>query len=91
LREKFKKDLEGIVKQAEHRLDSQRDYFDLKNRVELSEVKERTDGQIASLMSTHQKAYSDLKIYYNDITHNNLSLISTLKVRKKGPVFICKI
>ena len=30
-------------------------------------------------MKNHEKAFSDIKNYYNDITLNNLSLINTLK------------
>ena len=32
-------------------------------------------------MKNHEKAFSDIKNYYNDITLNNLALINTLKVR----------
>ena len=30
-------------------------------------------------MKNHEKAFSDIKNYYNDITLNNLALINTLK------------
>ncbi len=32
-------------------------------------------------MKNHEKAFSDIKNYYNDITLNNLALINSLKVR----------
>lgn len=32
-------------------------------------------------MRNHEKAFSDIKNYYNDITLNNLALINSLKVR----------
>jgi growth arrest-specific protein 8 len=35
-------------------------------------------------MRNHEKAFSDIKNYYNDITLNNLSLINTLKVTIKN-------
>ena len=35
--------------------------------------------QINTLMKNHEKAFSDIKNYYNDITLNNLALINTLK------------
>lgn len=41
--------------------------------------KERKNGQINTLMKNHEKAFSDIKNYYNDITLNNLALINTLK------------
>ena len=31
----------------------------------------------------HQKAFADIKNYYNDITHNNLDLIKSLKEEVK--------
>lgn len=43
-------------------------------------VFQRKNGQINSLMKNHEKAFSDIKNYYNDITLNNLALINSLKV-----------
>lgn len=51
--------------------------------MELSEVEERKNKQIAELMKNHEKAFSEIKSYYTDITLNNLALISSLKVRAK--------
>ena len=34
-------------------------------------------------MKNHEKAFSEIKNYYNDITLNNLALINSLKVRSK--------
>lgn len=30
-------------------------------------------------MRSHEQAFNEIKAYYNDITHNNLDLIKTLK------------
>jgi len=49
--------------------------------MELSEGEERKNKQIAEIMKNHEKAFSDIKSYYNNITLNNLALISSLKVR----------
>ena len=43
---------------------------------------QRKNGQINTLMKNHEKAFSDIKNYYNDITLNNLALINSLKVLK---------
>lgn len=51
-----------------------------KHTMEISEVEERKNGQIASLIGDHNKAFTEIKNYYNDITLNNLALISTMKV-----------
>ena len=38
---------------------------------------------IESMMQEHAKAFADIKNYYNDITHNNLDLIKSLKEEVK--------
>ena len=57
-----------------------RDDLELKRKIEIHEIEERKNGQINTLMKNHEKAFSDIKNYYNDITLNNLALINTLKV-----------
>ncbi len=57
-----------------------RDELDLRRKTEIHEVEERKNSQINTLMKNHEKAFSDIKNYYNDITLNNLALINTLKV-----------
>ncbi|NXW55359.1 DRC4 protein, partial [Eurystomus gularis] len=56
-----------------------RDELDLRRKTEIHEVEERKNSQISELMRNHEKAFSDIKNYYNDITHQNLALISLLK------------
>ncbi|XP_020844758.1 dynein regulatory complex subunit 4 isoform X3 [Phascolarctos cinereus] len=56
-----------------------RDELDLRRKTEIHEVEERKNGQINTLMKNHEKAFSDIKNYYNDITLNNLALINSLK------------
>lgn len=50
-----------------------------KNEMEMFEVDERKNFQIKKLIENHEKAFTDIKNYYNDITLNNLALISSLK------------
>jgi hypothetical protein len=64
----------------EKRLTTQRNELNLRHKMELTEVEERKNKQIAELMKNHEKAFSEIKNYYNDITLNNLALISSLKV-----------
>ena len=60
-----------------------RDDLELKRKNEIHEIEERKNGQINALMKNHDKAFTEIKNYYNDITLNNLALINSLKVRKK--------
>lgn len=52
---------------------------DLRRKTEIHEIEERKNSQINTLMKNHEKAFSDIKNYYNDITLNNLALINSLK------------
>ncbi|NWW92300.1 DRC4 protein, partial [Rhynochetos jubatus] len=56
-----------------------RDKLDLQRKTEIHEVEERKNNQINELMRDHEKAFADMKNYYNDITLKNMSLISLLK------------
>merc|ERR1712150_466329 len=56
-----------------------REELELRRKTEIHEIEERKNGQINTLMKNHEKAFSDIKNYYNDITLNNLALINTLK------------
>lgn len=37
------------------------------------------NSHINELMKKHERAFAEIKNYYNDITHNNLDLIKALK------------
>ncbi|KAJ3005418.1 Dynein regulatory complex subunit 4 [Thoreauomyces humboldtii] len=56
-----------------------RDDLELKRKNEIHEIEERKNGQINALMKNHDKAFGEIKNYYNDITLNNLALINSLK------------
>jgi hypothetical protein len=49
--------------------------LELKLKVEIHELEERKNLHINELMNNHDKAFSDLKTYYNNITQENLNLI----------------
>ncbi|KAI5084781.1 hypothetical protein GOP47_0000950 [Adiantum capillus-veneris] len=56
-----------------------RDDCELRRKQEVHEVEERKNTHINELMKKHEKAFTEIKCYYNDITQNNLDLIKTLK------------
>jgi hypothetical protein len=45
----------------------------------VSHVEERKNDQIDHIKKSHEKAFNEIKNYYNDITLNNLAMIATLK------------
>ncbi|NXN37017.1 DRC4 protein, partial [Rhinoptilus africanus] len=56
-----------------------RDELDLRKKTEIYEMEQRKNSHISELMRNHEKAFNDMKNYYNDITLKNLELISLLK------------
>jgi len=53
--------------------------LELKLKVEIHELEERKNLHINELMNNHEKAFAELKKYYNDITAENLNLIKAHK------------
>ncbi|KAJ8303478.1 hypothetical protein KUTeg_019874 [Tegillarca granosa] len=82
LRTDFERQAREIEAKYEKKMRALRDELDLRRKTEIHEIEERKNGQINELMRTHEKAFSDIKNYYNDITLNNLALINTLKMTK---------
>ena len=80
LREQFQQQAKEIEEKYEKKFAQQRDELEIRRKTEIHEIEERKNTQINTLMRNHEKAFSDIKNYYNDITLNNLSLINTLKV-----------
>lgn len=79
LRADFERQAKEIEQKYDRKMRSLRDELDLRRKTEIHEIEERKNGQINMLMKNHEKAFSDIKNYYNDITLNNLALINTLK------------
>ena len=52
--------------------------------MEIHEIEERKNRHINDLMKNHEKAFAEMKGYYNNITQDNLALIKTLNVRARA-------
>ena len=48
-------------------------------KAEIKAIEKMKDAHIHELMKQHKEAFNEIKNYYNDITHNNLDLIKSLK------------
>merc|ERR1711865_1047396 len=57
----------------------QREELDARRKQETQRIEERKNNHIKQLMKAHEKAFGEIKNYYNDIIHNNLDLIKSLK------------
>lgn len=80
LRDQFQEQAHELEEKYEKKLRQLRDELEIRRKTDIHEIEERKNAQINTLMRNHEKAFSDIKNYYNDITLNNLSLINTLKV-----------
>ncbi|XP_055844121.1 dynein regulatory complex subunit 4 [Episyrphus balteatus] len=76
---RFEAEAKDMVRLHQEKMQQLRHDLDIKYQMEMFEVEERKDAQIQKLNEAHDVAFNDMKNYYNDITLNNLSLISSLK------------
>jgi hypothetical protein len=78
-RKKFQNEIKEMANLHERRLQEYMENSEIRHRMETSEVEERKNFQIKKLISAHELAFGEMKSYYNDITINNLALISSIK------------
>lgn len=83
LRHEFERRANEINKIYDAKMKKTRDYLDKKRKEDIKYIEDRKHVMIDSLMNEHSKAFNDIKNYYNDITHNNLDLIKSLKEEVK--------
>ena len=77
--QEYERMVKELQKKYEAKMKILRDDLELRRKVEILEIEERKNHHINELMKKHEKAFGEIKNYYNDITHNNLDLIRTLK------------
>lgn len=54
---------------------------ELRRKTEIHEIEERKNSHINMLMKNHEKAFRDIRNYFNDIVYKNLDYITSLKVK----------
>uniref|UniRef100_A0A7S0URD1 Growth arrest-specific protein 8 domain-containing protein n=1 Tax=Polytomella parva TaxID=51329 RepID=A0A7S0URD1_9CHLO len=79
LRQEFELQARELQQKYEKKMKMLRDDLELRRKQEIHEIEERKNTHINELMKKHERAFAEIKNYYNDITHNNLDLIKTLK------------
>jgi hypothetical protein len=83
LRHEFERKANEVQRMYEARIKKSRDVLDKRRKDEIKAIEEAKHAMIDALMSEHKRAFADIKNYYNDITHNNLDLIKSLKEEVK--------
>ncbi|KAF0696962.1 Aste57867_12322 [Aphanomyces stellatus] len=79
LRQEFERNAKELQQKYERKRKTFRDELESQRRADTQRIEERKNSHIAQLMAGHEKAFGEIKNYYNDITHNNLDLIKSLK------------
>merc|ERR1719463_226764 len=79
LRKMFERKHEELRQQYEDQVEQLKVDLELRRKVEIHEIEERKNQHINELLFNHQEAFDEIKAYYNDITHDNLLLIKSLK------------
>jgi len=75
MREHFEERNREMEKRYSTRVSTLRNDLQLRLKSEVSETEERKNAQIEQMKRKHEKAFNDIKNYYNDITLNNLAMI----------------
>lgn len=75
----FGRESNEMTRVHEQKLQEYIEESEIKHKMEMFEVEERKTSQIERLIETHEESFMKIRNYYNDITLNNLALISTLK------------
>ncbi|KXS22476.1 hypothetical protein M427DRAFT_173456 [Gonapodya prolifera JEL478] len=70
---------EKLARMWEDRVKELRSDLEIRAKTEVHEIEERKNLQLSVLTKQHDKAFAEMKTYYNDITLNNLALINSLK------------
>ncbi|CAM9572702.1 unnamed protein product [Chrysoparadoxa australica] len=79
LRGEYERKTSEIHKNFEKRMKMVREQLEARRKLETASIEEKKNLHIEQLMKAHEKAFAEIKNYYNDITHNNLDLIKSLK------------
>ncbi|RLN96665.1 hypothetical protein BBJ28_00002299 [Nothophytophthora sp. Chile5] len=79
LRQEFERHAKELQQKYERKRKAFRDDLETRRKQDTQKIEERKNLHIAQLMTAHEKAFGEIKNYYNDITHNNLDLIKSLK------------
>ena len=81
MRKQFEENTAELKERCIERLGQLEADLELRRKVHIHEIEERKNLHISDLMKNHDKAFGQMKSYYNDITNDNLKLIKDLKVR----------
>jgi len=79
LRQEYERMVKELQQKYEKKMKTVRERLEERRKRETAAIEFAKNQHIEQLMKAHEKAFAEIKNYYNDITHNNLDLIKSLK------------
>ena len=83
LRLQFEEEVVELGTKCQKRLEQLETDLKMRRKVHIHEIEERKNLHINDLIRNHDKAFGQMKQYYNTITSDNLKLITSLKTEVK--------
>ena len=69
-----------MEKKHQTRMKQLKSDLDLRRKAELHELEQRKNTHMQTLIKNHERAFAEIRHYYNDVMRNNMNLINSLKV-----------
>lgn len=79
LRQEFDKQHTQLRGDYQNKMSDLKEELALRRKMQIHEVEERKNLHINDLMDNHERAFTEMRNYYNSITRDNLELIKSLK------------
>eukprot|EP01064_Diplonema_japonicum_P031273 TRINITY_DN5533_c0_g1_i3.p1 TRINITY_DN5533_c0_g1~~TRINITY_DN5533_c0_g1_i3.p1 ORF type:complete len:535 (+),score=175.78 TRINITY_DN5533_c0_g1_i3:1174-2778(+) len=79
LNQAYERQMKEIQAKYEKKIKNVREEMEMRRKMEIDDIEKRKTEHVKDLMSQHDRAFQDIRDYYNDITSNNLENIKALK------------
>eukprot|EP01061_Rhynchopus_euleeides_P023972 TRINITY_DN38788_c0_g1_i1.p1 TRINITY_DN38788_c0_g1~~TRINITY_DN38788_c0_g1_i1.p1 ORF type:complete len:441 (+),score=214.25 TRINITY_DN38788_c0_g1_i1:233-1555(+) len=79
LNQNYERQMKEIQAKYEKKIKGVREEMELRRKTEIDDIERRKTDHVKELMAEHDRAFQDIRDYYNDITSNNLENIKSLK------------
>lgn len=88
LRFQFESQAKELAALYEDKLSRCREEMNGEREKDLATIEKRKTTQISTMLAAHEQAFTDIKAYFNEITHSNLDLIKVGFRREAPSIFL---
>eukprot|EP01062_Namystynia_karyoxenos_P067471 TRINITY_DN61436_c0_g1_i1.p2 TRINITY_DN61436_c0_g1~~TRINITY_DN61436_c0_g1_i1.p2 ORF type:complete len:448 (+),score=256.05 TRINITY_DN61436_c0_g1_i1:92-1435(+) len=79
LNQAYERQTKEMQAKYERKIKTLREEMEAKRKTEIDDIEKRKTEHVKELMGQHDRAFQEIRDYYNDITSNNLENIKSLK------------